>query len=140
MPFMALLHAGHADLERLSSASVGRGRFGRVNRVPPIKHRLSLDCVPIVSRPSPVLFFVATAEPCQPPCMREAIPHQFHVPTPALSRPLATRPYPDFNRVRPSSNLELCPATTPLRPITALTVVSPLLNVSSRIGYTTSPA
>ena len=64
MPFMALTRAGHADLERVSSASAGRGSSGRVNHIPPSKHRLSLDYVPTISRPSLVLFFAAIAEPC----------------------------------------------------------------------------
>ena len=140
MPFMTLRRAGHADLKRVSSTSAGRGRSGRVNRVPPSKHRPSLDCVPTVSHPSPLLFFAAAAEWRQPACMREATPHQFHVPAPVLSRSLVARPHLDLNRARPSSNLELRPATTPLRPVTALTEASPLLNVSSRISYTTSPA
>jgi len=139
MPFMALRSAGHADLKRVSSASAGRGRSGCINHVPPSKHRPNLDYIPTVSRPSPVLFFAAATEPRQPACMREAIPHQFHVSAPALARPLAARPHPDLNRARPSSNLELCPTTTPLRPVTALTVVSPLLNVSSQISCTNSP-
>ena len=79
MPFMALRRAGHADLEHVLSASAGRGCSGRVYRVLPSKHRPSLDCVPTVSRPSPVLFFAGAAELCQPACLREAIPHQFHV-------------------------------------------------------------
>ena len=139
MPFMALRRVGHADLERVLSASAGRGRSGRVNCVPPCKHRLSLDCVPTLSSP-PLPCFATAAELRQPACMREAIPHQFHMPAPVLSRPLAARPHPDLNRAKPSFNLELRPATTPLRPVTALTVVSRLLNVLRRISCTTSPA
>ena len=113
MPFMALRRVGHTDLERVSSASAGYGHSGRINRVPPSKHRPSLDCVPTISRPSPILFFVAAAELRQPAFMREAIRHQFHMPAPALSCLLAARPHPDLNHVRPSSNLELRPATAP---------------------------
>ena len=131
MPFMALRRVGHTDLKLVSSASAGRGRFGHINHVSPSKHRPSLDCIPTVSRPSPVLFFTAAAEPREPAYMREAIPHQFHMPAPVLSHPLAARPHLDLNRARPSSNLELHPATASLRPITALTVASPLHNVSS---------
>jgi len=50
----------------VSLSSAGHGRSGRVNRVSPSKHRSSLDCVPTVSRPSPVLFFAAAAETRQP--------------------------------------------------------------------------
>ena len=140
MPFMALRRVGHAILECVSSASAGHGCSGRINRVLPSNHMPSLDCIPAVSRPSPVLFFAAATELRHPTYMREAIPHQFHVLAPALSRPLAVSPHPDLNHARPSSNLELRPATMPLRPITALTVVSPLLNVSSQISCTTSLA
>jgi hypothetical protein len=91
---------GHADLERVLSASAGHGRSGCVNHVQPSKQRLCLDYVPTVSYPSPVLFFAAAAELCQPAYMREAIPYQFHVPTPMLSHPLSTRPHLDLNHAR----------------------------------------
>ena len=140
MPFMALRHAGHANLERVSSASASHGCSDRINRVPPSKHRPSHNYVPTVSCPSPVLFFAVAAELCQLACMREAIPYQFHVPTPTLSHPLSTHPHLDLNHARSSSKFELHPATTLLRPITALTMASPILNVSSRISCTTSAA
>ena len=63
MPFMTLQHVGHADLERVSSASASRGHSGRVNRISLSKHRPSLDCVPTISRPSHILFFAVVAEP-----------------------------------------------------------------------------
>ena len=69
MPFMALRHVGHANLEHVSLASAGHGRFGHINRVLPSKHRTSLDYVPTISCPSLVLFFAATAELCQPASM-----------------------------------------------------------------------
>ena len=138
MPFMALRRVGHTDLERVSSASAGHGRSGCVNHIWPSKQRPSLDYVPTVSCPSPVLFFAVAAELCQLACMREAIPYQFHVPTPTLSHPLSTHPHLDLNHARSSSKFELHPATMLLRPITALTMASPLLNMLSQISCTTS--
>ena len=65
MPFMALRRVGHADLERVLSASAGRGRSDHVNRILPSKHRSSLDYIPTVScsSPCPLLYCHLRAMP-----------------------------------------------------------------------------